>query len=230
MRKIELLVESGDLSEPLAAGAVLSRAGRWPCCCCSVHFLARVRPFRPAPVRAREGSDVILGILGLIDLAFTANLVLIVIFSGYENFVSRIESDDHDRPDWMTKVDFGGLKQKLMTSIVAISAIEVLKAFMNVEKYGSIHLGWLVGIHVVFLMSMLVVALSDKLGEAAKPPRREARGFSRASARKPDRPGWSNPSGHALAARGCHGAAAGPAPQRPNTACPRSGFVNHIRP
>ena len=72
--------------------------------------------------------------LGLIDLAFTVNLVLIVIFSGYENFVSKIETGDHDRPDWMTKVDFGGLKQKLMTSIVAISAIQVLKAFMNIEQ------------------------------------------------------------------------------------------------
>ena len=66
---------------------------------------------------------------------FTANLVLIVILSGYENFVSRIEvGNHHDRPDWMTKVDFGGLKQKLMTSIVAISAIQVLKAFMNIEQ------------------------------------------------------------------------------------------------
>ena len=75
--------------------------------------------------------------LGLIDLAFTGNLVLIVIFSGYENFVSRIEAGEHDRPDWMTKVDFGGLKQKLMTSIVAISAIQVLKAFMNIEQYDT---------------------------------------------------------------------------------------------
>ena len=72
--------------------------------------------------------------LSLIDLTFTANLVLIVIFSGYENFVSKFETGDHDRPDWMTKVDFGGLKQKLMTSIVAISAIQVLKAFMNIDR------------------------------------------------------------------------------------------------
>src|SRR5258705_2070654 len=79
-------------------------------------------------------SDVILGVLALIDLTFTANLVLIVIFSGYENFVSKFEKDDEDRPDWMTKVDFGGLKQKLMTSIVAIPAIQVLKAFMNIDQ------------------------------------------------------------------------------------------------
>jgi len=78
-----------------------------------VHFVVRI----PAATE----SDVILGVLALIDITFTANLVLIVIFSGYENFVSKIEAGDHDRPDWMTKVDFGGLKQKLMTSIVAIS-------------------------------------------------------------------------------------------------------------
>jgi uncharacterized protein (TIGR00645 family) len=82
-------------------------------------------------------AEVILGLLGLINLAFTGNLVLIVIFSGYKNFVSRIEPAGHDRPDWMTKVDFGGLKQKLMTSIVAISVIQVLKAFMNVEQYDA---------------------------------------------------------------------------------------------
>ena len=57
--------------------------------------------------------------------------------SGYENFVSRIEAGDHDRPDWMTKVDFGGLKQKLMTSIVAISAIQLLRAFMNIDQYDN---------------------------------------------------------------------------------------------
>ena len=78
-----------------------------------------------------------------------------MIFSGYENFVSKInvDVDEHDRPDWMTKVDFGGLKQKLMTSIVAISAVELLKGFMNIEKFDPTRLGWLAGIHVVFLLS-----------------------------------------------------------------------------
>ena len=110
-------------------------------------------------------SEVILQVLTLVDLAFTGNLVLIVVFSGYENFVSRIDTESHDRPEWMTKVDFSGLKQKLITSIVAISAIQVLKAFMNIEKYDNARLGWLVGIHVVFVGSMLVLAISDKLGE-----------------------------------------------------------------
>ena len=110
-------------------------------------------------------NDVILGVLSLIDVVFTANLVLIVIFSGYENFVSQIDTGEEDsRPLWMSRVDFGGLKQKLITSIVAISAVEVLKAFMNIDHYDTTRLGWLVGIHIVFLGSMLVVALADRLG------------------------------------------------------------------
>ena len=108
-------------------------------------------------------AEVILGVLSLIDLSFTGNLVVIVIFSGFENFVSRIDPGDQQRPDWMTKVDFSGLKQKLMISIVAISAIQVLKAFMNIEQYDSSKLGWLVGIHVLFLGSLLAVALADRL-------------------------------------------------------------------
>jgi uncharacterized protein (TIGR00645 family) len=117
-------------------------------------------------------SDVVLGVLSLIDLVFTANLVLIVIFSGYENFVSKFDASDHDRPDWMTKVDFGGLKQKLMTSIVAISAIQVLKAFMNIEKAAapdSAKLAWLVGIHVLFLGSLLAVVIADRISDPGKP-------------------------------------------------------------
>ena len=131
-------------------------------------------------------SDVILGVLGLIDLSFTGNLIVIVIFSGFENFVSRIEAGDHDRPDWMTKVDFGGLKQKLMTSIVAISAIQVLKAFMNIEHYDTTKLGWLVGIHVLFLGSLLTVVLADRLSaptEHSSEGRRRARQYARLAAR-----------------------------------------------
>lgn len=130
-----------------------------------LHFIGKI-PY------ATE-SDVILGVLSLIDITFTANLVLIVIFSGYENFVSKIEAGDHDRPDWMTKVDFGGLKQKLMTSIVAISAIQVLKAFMNiatqVDGPDASKLAWLAGIHLLFLASLLVVVIADRISDPGKP-------------------------------------------------------------
>ncbi len=132
-----------------------------------VHFGPELFNFVLKIPTAKE-ADVILGTLSLIDLAFTGNLVVIVIFSGYENFVSKIEIDPGDRPDWMAKVDFGGLKQKLATSIVAISAIQVLKAFMNLEQAETVDntkLAWLVGIHVLFLGSLLAVALADRLSE-----------------------------------------------------------------
>ena len=128
-----------------------------------IHFLKQLFEFI-VHIRAAEEAEVVLGVLGLIDVTFTANLLIIVIFSGYENFVSRIDTGEHDKPEWMAKVDFGGLKQKLMTSIVAISAIQVLKAFMNLDKQASAWtLGWLVGIHLVFLTSMLVLAIVDRL-------------------------------------------------------------------
>lgn len=126
------------------------------------HFVMQLLAFIGGIGTMKE-DQVILGVLGLIDLSFTGNLILIVVFSGYENFVSRIDVGTPDRPVWMTKIDFGGLKQKLMASIVAISAIQVLKGFMQLEDPNTMRLGWLVGIHVVFLGSLLVVALSDRI-------------------------------------------------------------------
>jgi uncharacterized protein (TIGR00645 family) len=115
---------------------------------------------------AFKESDIILGVLSLIDVSLTGNLILIVVFSGYENFVSRIDPGGHpDWPEWMTKVDFAGLKQKLLASIVAISAIQVLKAFMNLDAaYDSARMGWLVGVHLMFVVSTLILALSDRWG------------------------------------------------------------------
>ena len=111
-------------------------------------------------------SDLVLDILGLIDLSLTASLVIIVIFSGYENFVSRITTTGHeDWPEWMAKIDFTGLKLKLLSSIVAISAIQLLRAFMDINKTSDRDLMWYVIIHVVFVSSGLLLALTDRLSE-----------------------------------------------------------------
>jgi uncharacterized protein (TIGR00645 family) len=111
-------------------------------------------------------SDLVLDILGLIDLSLTASLVIIVIFSGYENFVSRITTTGHeDWPEWMSKIDFTGLKLKLLSSIVAISAIQLLRAFMDINKTSDRDLMWYVIIHVVFVSSGLLLALTDRLSE-----------------------------------------------------------------
>lgn len=109
-------------------------------------------------------EEAILGVLTLVDLALTGALVLIVIFSGYENFVSRIDQTRaRDWPSWMASIDFTSLKIKLMGSIVAISAIQLLKQFMAVRSASDRELLWSAGIHVVFVLSSVLLALSDRL-------------------------------------------------------------------
>jgi uncharacterized protein (TIGR00645 family) len=113
-------------------------------------------------------NEVILGILSLIDLSLAGGLILIVVFSGYENFVSKVDGRNHpDWPEWMGKVDFTGLKLKLLSSIVAISGIQVLKAFMDVGKTTDRDLLWLVVIHVMFVGSGVLLALTDRIAEGA---------------------------------------------------------------
>src|SRR5215211_6866506 len=89
-----------------------------------------------------------LGVLTLVDLSLTGSLLLIVIFSGYENFVSKIDHSGHrDWPEWMGTIDFTALKLKLLSSIVAISAIQLLKQFMSIKDVSDRDLMWLVIIH-----------------------------------------------------------------------------------
>ncbi len=111
-------------------------------------------------------SDVIVGVLSLIDVSLIGNLILIIVFAGYENFVSRIDASSHpDWPDWMTKIGFSGTKQKLLASIVAISVVQVLKAFMNLDiAVDNVKLAWLVGIQFAFVLSTLLLVWSDQLG------------------------------------------------------------------
>lgn len=113
-------------------------------------------------------SQVILGVLSLIDLSLTANLVLLVIFSGYENFVSRMDLvDQNERPEWMGKIDFSGLKLKLIASIVAISAIQLLKVFMDLGATSDRDVMWMTIVHVVFVASGVFLALADWLTDDA---------------------------------------------------------------
>ncbi len=113
-------------------------------------------------------TDVILGVLAIIDLTLTGSLIVIVIFSGYENFVSKIDETAHpDWPEWMGKIDFTALKLKLLSSIVAISAIQLLKSFMDLKNMSDRELMWLVVIHMVFVVSGIILAWTDKVsGEA----------------------------------------------------------------
>jgi uncharacterized protein (TIGR00645 family) len=109
-------------------------------------------------------GEAILGVLGLVDLALTGALVMIVIFSGYENFVSKIDhTSDRRWPEWMGSIDFTALKIKLLGSIVAISAIQLLKQFMTVKTASDRDLIWYAVIHVVFVVSSVLLALSDRI-------------------------------------------------------------------
>jgi uncharacterized protein (TIGR00645 family) len=113
---------------------------------------------------AAGGNELTVAILSLIDLSLIGNLVLMVIFAGYESFVSRLEIEGHEgRLEWMGRVGFGDLKLKLMASIVAISAIRLLEAFMNAETLSNRDLGWLVGIHMAFVSSGVLLALMDRV-------------------------------------------------------------------
>ena len=119
-------------------------------------------------------EKTILVVLTLIDLTLAANLLLIVMFSGYESFVSKFDFDaGPDRPGWMGKVDFGGLKMKLIASIVAISAIHLLKKFMEIGDPGTPSasadsLFWLTVIHMTFVLSGVLMALMDWLQARSK--------------------------------------------------------------
>jgi uncharacterized protein (TIGR00645 family) len=121
-------------------------------------------------VPTMKPDDAILMALTLIDLSLAGNLILIVIYSGYENFVSRVDaSGESDRPGWMGTVDFSGLKMKLIASIVAISAIALLKAFMKIDEgnLDTTQLQWMIIMQLTFIISGLLLAVMDYINARA---------------------------------------------------------------
>lgn len=120
-----------------------------------------------------DDADAIMLTLSLIDMSLAGNLILIVIFAGYENFVSKLNTNDHeDRPAWMGHVDFSGLKMKLIASIVAISAVALLRGFMEMVRGEGVdpeRLKWLLIVHLTFVVSGLLLALMDFI--SARTPR-----------------------------------------------------------
>ena len=118
-----------------------------------------------ANIATASGSELIIGVLSLVDISLIMSLLVIIMFSGYENFVSKMEDlhNHADRPDWMGHIGFSDQKIKLIGSIVAISAIELLKAFMNVDNLSDRHLAWMVGIHMTFIVSGVLYAVMDRL-------------------------------------------------------------------
>jgi len=166
------LFKSRWLLAPFYLGLVLSLA------MLLAAFVAELIHAVPNALRLSEvdPEGVILATLGLIDLSLAGNLVVIVIFSGYENFVSKINTDNaEDRPSWMGTLDFSGLKMKLIGSIVAISAISLLRAFMTLTEQDvpldEPRLRWMVGLHLTFVVSGLLFASMDWVGNRAERPK-----------------------------------------------------------
>jgi uncharacterized protein (TIGR00645 family) len=114
-----------------------------------------------------EMQEITLKILELLDVVLLGNLIIIVIFAGYENFVSKINvaTDSIDRPHWMGRVDYSGLKIKLIGSLVAISVIELLKDFMMEGEYDDNHQMWRIVIHITFVISGVLFALMDFIAD-----------------------------------------------------------------
>jgi uncharacterized protein (TIGR00645 family) len=121
-------------------------------------------------VTAGEPTEIIVGLLGLVDLTLVANLVVIVICSSYENFVAPINYAEH--PHWpagLVRIGFAGLKQKLLGSIVAIAAVNALEWFADIDRQAdSVKLGWVVGILLAFAVAMLVLAAADRLSSEGR--------------------------------------------------------------
>ncbi len=133
-----------------------------------VVFVRDLIYYVPQAFGGMSSNDAILAVLTLVDLSLAGNLLLIVMFSGYENFVSKLDLDgETDRPPWMGTVDFSGLKMKLIASIVAISGIQLLKTFMNFTEPGEtvdqVEALWGVIIHLAFVASGVLLALMDWL-------------------------------------------------------------------
>ena len=122
--------------------------------------------------RSITENEIMLIVLGLIDVVMIANLLIMVIVGGYETFVSRLQLEDHpDQPEWLSHVNASVLKVKLATAIIGISSIHLLKTFINADQMTDKAIMWQVIIRVTFLLSALSIAATDRL--LAPPARRD---------------------------------------------------------
>jgi uncharacterized protein (TIGR00645 family) len=116
-----------------------------------------------------EEADLVLAVLSLVDLIMVANLVVMVIISGYENFVSHIDTEGiTDKLSWFGKLDAGSLKIKLASSIVAISSIHLLQRFLEANTVSNDKLHVLMAMHLTFVLSALMLTYIDRLAAAKK--------------------------------------------------------------
>lgn len=144
----------------------------------TITFVAEVVRLAPQLLELSE-KNAILAALSLIDLTLVGSLVVMVVISGYENFVSRIDlAKGDEKLAWMGKLDSGTLKLKVASSIVAISSVHLLKAFMNAREIPNDKILWLVVIHLTFVVSALIMAVIERylIGHAATSVPESSRG------------------------------------------------------
>jgi uncharacterized protein (TIGR00645 family) len=136
------------------------------------HSFEMVLGYAKVDGQPAEEADIVLTLLALVDLAMVAGLIVMVMFSGYENFVSKldVETKGSEKLDWLGKLDAGTLKLKVAASIVAISSIHLLRKFMEVEETSSTQLMWYVIIHMTFVLSALLMGVLDRVTGATKRP------------------------------------------------------------
>jgi uncharacterized protein (TIGR00645 family) len=109
-------------------------------------------------------TQIMLVVLGLIDVVMIANLLIMVIIGGYETFVSRLYLEDHpDQPEWLSHVNAGTMKVKLSMALIGISSIHLLKTFINAEQINQHTILWQVTIHMTFIVSALAMAWTDRI-------------------------------------------------------------------
>ncbi len=166
MKRVELMIERALLASRwllvvFYAGLALSLA------LYAGAFLLKLVKLAGAVTTLSE-DQMILAMLGLIDAALVASLVVMVMISGYENFVSRFDEGKSVELSWLGKLDAGSLKVKVASSIVAISSIHLLQVFMDATEYGNDKIMWFLLLHLTFVVSALLLGALDRLTSAGK--------------------------------------------------------------
>jgi uncharacterized protein (TIGR00645 family) len=145
------------LQAPLYIGLIVAQAVY------VYHFMVELKHL-VMDVRGFSETDIMLVVLGLIDVVMIANLLIMVIVGGYETFVSRLNLQGHpDEPEWLSHVNAGVLKVKLAMALIGISSIHLLKTFINAPQMSEQTIKWQVAIHLTFVVSALVIAYTDRI-------------------------------------------------------------------
>jgi len=133
----------------------------------SVHLVRELIAIARHALTGRD-VDLIVATLTLVDLTLVAGLVMMVMLSGYENFVAKFEAKEAQKSvAWLSKLDAGSLKIKVLIAIVTISAVQLLKAFMDVQDYANDKLLWMVVIHLTFIVSAVALTAMDRLSSSS---------------------------------------------------------------